>query len=103
MYVCVKWQSNLFHSIFMTKDFPVFRKYPDQKTFFKIESNNHLVELKIIGKSFLVTRIEAKILPERILIQDLIEAKENGYLKIEEEEFEQQWKFCHDQLKPLGL
>ena len=58
--------------------FPVYRKYPNNKTFFKINSWEEFEELKIIGSKYSIHQYLSKIFTDRILIQDMIEAKEQN-------------------------
>lgn len=52
--------------------FPQYRKYKNNKHFFKIISNNEFDEIHFIGTKTLVTKHHAKILPDRNLIYDLL-------------------------------
>lgn len=59
-------------------NFPIFRKYDNDKSFFKIESADRFVELKLTGSRVEEFVFEAKIHPDRVFIQDMI-AMENGH------------------------
>ncbi len=52
--------------------FPVFRKYKNNKHFFKIINENEFDEISFIGSKVIVTKHLAKILPDRNLISDLL-------------------------------
>jgi len=71
----------------MNTTFPQYRKYPNNKSFFKVLSSEAFEEINVIGKKFFLTKVEAKILPDRNFIADMIEASEN-WVKIEESEYE---------------
>lgn len=64
-------------------DFPLYRKYANEKSYFKIDSSNEFIELKLIGKTFVKYSFNAAQYPEKIMIQDLIA---NGVI-ISENEF----------------
>lgn len=83
------------------EDYPVFRKYPDHKSFFKIASPENLVELKITGKTYSLHQLTAKILPERNLIQDILEMKNGHWLPSTEKEFEEKHTFCKIHLREI--
>lgn len=52
--------------------FPVYRKYKNNKNFFKIISENEFDEISFVGTKVIVTNHLAKILPDRNLIADLL-------------------------------
>ncbi|MGY6560574.1 MAG: hypothetical protein ACXITV_00565 [Luteibaculaceae bacterium] len=56
----------------MQFDFPQYRKYKNNQRFFKILNTQELVELSLMGKFYEITNLEAKTLPERNLISDLL-------------------------------
>lgn len=52
--------------------FPTYRKYKNNKNFFKIISQDEFEEISFIGTKVIVTKHLAKILPDRNLIADLL-------------------------------
>ena len=52
--------------------FPTYRKYKNNKHFFKIINQSEFEEISFIGKKVNVTKHLAKILPDRNLISDLL-------------------------------
>lgn len=52
--------------------FPQYRKYKNNKHFFKIISNSEFDEIHFIGTRTIITKHYAKILPDRNLIHDLL-------------------------------
>lgn len=52
--------------------FPAYRKYKNNKNFFKIINENEFEEISFIGKKAIVIKHLAKILPDRNLIADLL-------------------------------
>lgn len=69
-------------------NFPVFRKYPQGQSYFKIESVYKFIEIKLWGNRKEEHGFEAKILPDRVLIQDMIDMKDGHWTACSEEEFE---------------
>lgn len=67
--------------------YPQFRKYPHNKTYFKIISPEKWEELHITGNKCIVHSFVAKILPDRNYVYDLTFDYERHWLKIEEEEY----------------
>lgn len=52
--------------------FPQYRKYANNRNFFKILSASEFEEISFIGAKALVRRHQATILPDRNLIADLL-------------------------------
>lgn len=52
--------------------FPTYRKYKNNKNFFKISNESEFEEISFIGTKVIVTKHLAKILPDRNLIADLL-------------------------------
>lgn len=70
--------------------FPVYRKYKNNKHFFKIVSRNYFEEIQVIGNRAMLHKIEARQLPEMNQVYDLVynfagfgtEITENEYLEV---------------------
>jgi hypothetical protein len=67
--------------------FPLYRKYKNNKNFFKITSENEFEELSIIGTKLIIKNHLVKILPDRNFIFDLIENSDSLFLNSSEEEY----------------
>ncbi|MEX2595621.1 MAG: hypothetical protein WEC59_01735 [Salibacteraceae bacterium] len=72
----------------MDLEFPVYRKYPNEKSFFKIIDESHFIEIKLTGKQPEVHHFEAKILPDRNFIQDMLNMHGGYWVICTSEEFE---------------
>ncbi|MCZ4408108.1 hypothetical protein O3Q51_04780 [Cryomorphaceae bacterium 1068] len=70
----------------MNTTFPQYRKYPNNKSYFKVLSNESFEEIHVIGKKYFLTKVDAKILPDRHFIADMIAASAS-WVKIEESEY----------------
>jgi hypothetical protein len=81
--------------------YPVYRKYPHGKTFFKISSESEFEELQIIGSHYSITTLVAKILPERNYIYDLTFAFEGLWEVIGQEEYILAKNNCINNLKKI--
>ncbi len=81
--------------------YPIYRKYPHNKTFFKIFSDTEFEELQIIGDYYSITKIKAAILPERNYIYDLTFDYHNHWDVISEQEYENALKNCIANYKSL--
>lgn len=81
--------------------FPLYRKYPHEKTYFKIFDQETFDQLEIIGKRYSLSRFTAKVHPDRVFIQDLIYINGAHWLSIDEKEYEEKLKFCQENLNKL--
>ena len=68
-------------------EFPQYRKYAHNKTFFKISSFNEFEEIQIQGNGIKKYTFKAKILPDRNYISDLVYNKDKNWIEIEEKEY----------------
>lgn len=68
--------------------FPQYRKYRNGKSYFKIESVDKFIEVQLLGSRFLTYEVEAKILPDRNLIQDMLVDFEANWEEISAQEFD---------------
>ena len=76
--------------------FPKYRKYANEKTFYKVESEKRMLEISLLGSKYREQIIEAKILPDRNFIADVI-MNEGGFLiEISAEEFDRFYENCRD-------
>lgn len=76
--------------------FPQFRKYKNDMSYFKIISNESFVEWKRNGVRFEEIHFEAKILPDRNYINDMLSNYEPYWDVVSEEDFS---KFLQEQKK----
>lgn len=67
--------------------FPQYRKYKNNKSYFKIFDFENFQEIKIIGSRFFVSEIRAKLYPEKQFILSLISPTEAIAEEIEAAEF----------------
>lgn len=82
-------------------NFPVFRKYSHNRTFFKIHSTMNFEELNLIGNTYILRFFEVKIFSGRIFIQDMIENKDHYWIEISEKEYEEKKSYCQEKLRSL--
>jgi hypothetical protein len=68
--------------------FPAYRKYKNNKHFFKVISHTEFEEISFIGAKAMVTTHTAKILPDRNLIADLLNDVGNTAELSSKEEYE---------------
>ena len=73
-------------------NFPLYRKYPNNKSFFKILDADHFDEIKLTGKLIELHHFEAKILPDRNFILDMIEMEGGFWVESSESEYNENLK-----------
>lgn len=67
--------------------YPQYRKYSNNKSYFKIISSNEFEEIQLLGTKKSIHLFKATILPDRNFIYDMTFDYENSWLKIESEEY----------------
>lgn len=87
----------------MNYNFPIYRKYSHDKTFFRINSKENFDELNIIGSFYIYRNQQAQIFPEFTMIIDMIENQNNNWKKISENEFEDRLAYCEENLKEKNI
>ena len=70
-------------------EFPTYRKYKNNKHYFKIMSMDEFEELSFIGKKLIITLHRATILPDRNFVSDLLLDIGNTAEIATEEEYQQ--------------
>jgi hypothetical protein len=68
-------------------NFPVYRKYKNNKSFFKILGPGLFEEIQFVGTKKFVKRVEARLYPEKMFVQDLIHDFGERALEISENEY----------------
>ncbi|HRG37823.1 MAG TPA: hypothetical protein PK289_04770 [Bacteroidia bacterium] len=69
--------------------YPQYRKYKNNKVYFKIISANEWEELHVLGNKVRLHPFVAKILPDRNYISDMTFDYKDHWELIEEEEYEE--------------
>ena len=68
--------------------YPQYRKYSNNKAYFKVISPNKFEEIQVLGTKKTIHYFEAKILPDRNFINDMTFDYEANWVKIDADEFE---------------
>jgi hypothetical protein len=68
--------------------YPLYRKYSNGKSFFKVISETEFEEIQVLGDKISIHHFETKILPDRNYISDLTYNYEEHWEVCEKEEFE---------------
>lgn len=71
----------------MKDTFPKYRKYVNGQSFFKIISNNAFEEVKKVGSKFILYKVDAKIYPDKVYIQDMLKMSGDIWQEITPEEY----------------
>lgn len=71
----------------MSFPFPQYRKYKNNLSYFKIISETQFEELKTTGNKIDFYEFEAKILPDRNFIQDMLNNTNDYWKEISESEY----------------
>ena len=84
-------------------DFPLFRKYTNNKSYFKINNLLNFEEIKITPNYYSILIIEIKTLPERNFINDMINDYFQSWQEISMQEYEAKKTYCLNNLKNMDL
>lgn len=68
-------------------DFPQYRKFSNEKVFYKIIDDRNFEEIQLIGIKAVVHKIEASKYPEILRIKEMLSNKINGIVPSNEEEY----------------
>ena len=71
----------------MKIDFPQFRKYNNELSYFKIIDDITFIEYKRLGSKIERFEFKAKILPDRNFLFDMLYNYKTNWIKIDEVEF----------------
>lgn len=83
-------------------NYPIFRRYKNGKSFFRIDSNDKLTEVKLIGKKYQVYVLSAKTYYDRLLIDDLKNLSSPEMEEVSELAFTSFLEHCRENYKLLG-
>lgn len=83
------------------KMFPLYRKYTNNQSFFKIIDLNIFEEIMLIGKFYTVNRYEINDFVTRNFLNDLIHLSAEGIVNSSEKEYAEQLLRCEKNLKRL--
>lgn len=68
--------------------YPQFRKYQNDKAFFKILSDTAWEEIQVIGSKYTIKEYKVSILPDRNFLHDLTFDYKKYWVEIMEKEYE---------------
>ncbi len=71
-------------------EFPIYRKYKNSETYFKINNEKSFEEISFVGSKTFHYVIEAKQYPEFLRIKDMMECKDDVWVAINESDFNKQ-------------
>lgn len=73
----------------MEIQYPQYRKYLNEKSFFKINSSTEWEEIQIIGSKYVLNKFKVNIMPDRNFLHDMTFDYKDNWLEINEAEYEQ--------------
>ena len=80
----------------MSIQFPIYRKYPNNRSFFKINSWTEFDEIQFVGSRGVLSMVEASAYPEKLRIKDMLELCGGYWLESDSGEFEQARMSCQE-------
>jgi len=79
------------------ENFPQYRRLSNGMSFYEITGPSRMREIQVIGKYWMEHMMEARILPERNHIGDLLDLKFPGVEAINEETFREHERHCREE------
>lgn len=79
--------------------YPQYRKYPNDKAYFKIISATEWEEIQVVGSKSFLHHFIVKILPDRNYIYDMTFDYKRNWVAIDETEYEIHRKDAKEQLE----
>ena len=79
--------------------FPIYRKYSNNKSYFKVFDTASFEEIQILGSNYWIYTFVAKILPDRNFIKDMIEMEGGGWIEISADEYDRFKSNCEKEFK----
>jgi hypothetical protein len=67
--------------------YPLYRKYKNEKSYFKILSPDEFEEIQVLGKRYSLHHFTVKILPDRNFIYDMTFDFQTNWEEITDEEY----------------
>ncbi len=83
-------------------EYPIYRKYYNNKSYFKVLGPSSFVEVQVLGRYYSEHHFEAKILPDRNYIADMIAMAGGGWEEITAAEYEAFMNICRQELEKVG-
>ena len=77
-----------------TISYPQYRKYPNERAFFKIISADEWEEIQVMGSNYSFHQFKVNIFPDRNYLHDLTFDYEKNWVAIEEDEYEKVKEKC---------
>lgn len=77
--------------------YPAYRKLANENNFYCIHSENHFEEIMIIGHKYSILQFEAKIYPDKMRIQDMLNDP-NVFLHSSPAEYQAIKEKCQEEL-----
>lgn len=71
-------------------EYPQYRKYKNIETYFIIHSKKSFEEIKVIGSKYTISKVDAIQFPEQLLIQDMLENRDDRWETVEAKYFDAQ-------------
>ena len=68
--------------------FPLYRRAASGMSFYRVEAPDRLVEIQVVGSRYMIHTLEARILPERQLIRDIIDQLDGAYVEVTPSEYD---------------
>lgn len=79
--------------------FPIYRRYTNNKSWFKVLGPDSFEEVQLMGPYYSIHHFEAKILPDRNFIADMIALEGDSWVEVGESDYQEFIKKCLQEFK----
>lgn len=83
----------------MEHSFPIYRRYSNNKSWFKVLADDAFEEIQVMGPYYSIHHFQAKILPDRNFIADMIALEGNSWEEVTEADYQGFLKKCMQEFK----
>ncbi|MCC6599743.1 MAG: hypothetical protein IT223_03610 [Crocinitomicaceae bacterium] len=84
-------------------DYPQYRRLTNGKSYYRIDDDRRMTEIQIIGTRWGQREIIAQILPDRILIDDLLHKRDGNWETITADEYHLFEAYCKEKFRKATL
>lgn len=84
-------------------NYPQYRRLVNGKVYYKIIEANVMEEIGTMGEKWWRNRLEAKILPERLMISDMVDGTNTGVEAIDEAEYLAFERNCENDKQQIAI
>lgn len=87
----------------MITSYPQYRMLSNGKSYYKIIDSSTMEEIQLMSNRYAIHNLSASILPERLLIQDILNLQDGLYTVVDESEYLDVMARCERELERIYI